>query len=246
MKTWFVIVSVVAVLLAFSTGIGFWMLNDTRAELADTKVDLADAKVDLANTEAELAEIEAELIEIKEDSVSPAPAPTYTLSVSVNPSGGGSVSPSSGNYESGLEVTLRADPVSGYTFDRWGGDISGIWSTIVVTMDSDKDITAYFEEEPPTSEPTTFTGSSDRTTPPFTVTTSEWIIDWSYVPDYEYPEYAGFGFYVYPRGETVMYVESVLSGSTSGSTYSYAGPGEYYVEVLAANLKSWTIIISPA
>lgn len=177
------------------------------------------------------------------------PAETYTLTTVASPSGAGYVSPSGGAYEPGEQTTLTASPASGYTFDRWGGDISGTWSTIVVSMDSDKDITAYFEEEPPaTSEPITFTGSSGRTTPPFTITTSEWIIDWSYIPaDPEYPEWAGFYFFIYPRGETVDYVEALFSpGSTSGSTYSYAGPGEYYVEVLAANLESWTIIISPA
>ena len=54
MKTWLVIVSVVAVLLAAFTGVGFWMLMDVKAELADTKVELTD-------TEAELTEIQEEL-----------------------------------------------------------------------------------------------------------------------------------------------------------------------------------------
>jgi hypothetical protein len=100
---------------------------------------------------------------------------------------------------------------------------------------------------PPTFEPIVITGSGDKTSPPFTVTTEEWIIDWSYVPDPEYPEYAGFGFFVYPRGETALYVESVLSSeATTGSTYSYAGPGEYYIKVGAANIKSWEVVIEPA
>lgn len=101
--------------------------------------------------------------------------------------------------------------------------------------------------EPETFSPITFTGSSDKTTSPFEVTTEEWIIDWSYVPDSEYPEYAAFGFFIYPRGETAMYVESISSpGSTSDSTYSYAGSGEYYITVLCANVESWEIIIRPA
>jgi uncharacterized repeat protein (TIGR02543 family) len=170
----------------------------------------------------------------------------YTLSTSVSPSGAGSVSPSGGDYESGVQVTLTASPASGYTFDHWSGDASGTSATVVITMDSDKSITAYFEKVPVTFAPIIFTGSSDRTTPPFTVTTSEWIIDWSYVPDPEYPEYASFGFFVYPRGETEVYVESVLfPGSTSGSTYSYAGPGEYYIKLSCANIKSWKITIKP-
>jgi len=94
-------------------------------------------------------------------------------------------------------------------------------------------------------EPIVLTGSGEKTTPPFTVTTTEWIIEWSYTSDN--PEFAVFGFFVYPRGETVSFVESCLfPEGTSGSTYSYAGAGEYYVKVTAANIKSWTITIKPA
>jgi uncharacterized repeat protein (TIGR02543 family) len=175
------------------------------------------------------------------------PTPKYTLSASVSPSGTGSVSPSGGEYEPGAQVTMTANPASGYTFDYWSGSASGTSASITITMDSDKSITAYFKKVPPvTFTPIAFTGSSDTTTPPFTVTTSEWTIDWSYVPDPEYPDLATFGFFVYPRGETVDYVESVLfPGSTSGSTYSYAGPGEYYIKLSCANIKSWRITIKP-
>ncbi len=66
MKTWLVIVSVVAVLLAASTGVGFWMLSDTKAELADTKAELVSTEAELTSTEAELTSTEAELTEINE------------------------------------------------------------------------------------------------------------------------------------------------------------------------------------
>lgn len=100
--------------------------------------------------------------------------------------------------------------------------------------------------EPETFSPITFTGTSDKTTSPFEVTTGEWVIDWSYIPDPEYPEYAVFGFYVYPRAETVDFVEAMIApGDTNGSTYSYVGSGEYYIKVYCANIQSWTIVISP-
>ena len=51
MKTWLIVVSVIAVLLAASTGFGFWMLSDIKAELAYTEAELA-------STEAELTAIE--------------------------------------------------------------------------------------------------------------------------------------------------------------------------------------------
>jgi len=67
MKTQFVIVSVVAVLLAASTGVGFWMWSDTKADLADTKAELTDTKAELTDTEAELASIEVELADTEEE-----------------------------------------------------------------------------------------------------------------------------------------------------------------------------------
>ena len=98
---------------------------------------------------------------------------------------------------------------------------------------------------PATFEPIVITGSGDKTSPPFTVTTDEWVIDWSYVPDPEYPEMTVFGFFVYPRGKTAGSVVSVSFAEESGSTYSYAGAGEYYIQVIAANIKSWEVVISP-
>ena len=60
MKTWLVVISVVAVLLAISTGVGFWMLTDTKAELADTKAELVSTEAELTSTKAELTSTEAE------------------------------------------------------------------------------------------------------------------------------------------------------------------------------------------
>jgi hypothetical protein len=68
----------------------------------------------------------------------------YTLSVSANPPQAGSVSPSGGEYESGVQVTLTASPTSGYTFDHWGGGVSGTTPTITITMNQDYSITANF------------------------------------------------------------------------------------------------------
>ena len=95
-----------------------------------------------------------------------------------------------------------------------------------------------------TFSPIVISGSDSETSPPFTVTTPEWIIDWSYVPSD--PAYAIFGFFIYPRGETVNYAEAIaFAQTTNGSSYSYAGAGQYYVKVNAANIKSWKITIRP-
>jgi uncharacterized repeat protein (TIGR02543 family) len=69
-------------------------------------------------------------------------APTYTLNVNVNPPG--IASPTSEKHKSGTNVTVTANPVSGYAFDHWEGDASGTSPTITITMDSDKTLTASF------------------------------------------------------------------------------------------------------
>ena len=97
----------------------------------------------------------------------------------------------------------------------------------------------------PTFTPIILSGSSSKKTPPFYIPTEEWIIEWSYEPDQEYPEYADFSFYIYPRGETLFPVEYFLYVDKSGSSYSYAGSGEYYIEVNSYDVESWTITIKP-
>ena len=99
-------------------------------------------------------------------------------------------------------------------------------------------------KSPQTFSPVTFRGSDSTTTAPFTVTTDEWIIDWSYKPID--PSLSIFSFLIYPRGQKDMFVEAILfPAGQSGSTYSYAGPGEYYIVVNAANIENWQITIKP-
>lgn len=72
----------------------------------------------------------------------------FTLTVNVSPPGAGSVSPSGGEYDSGVTITLTANPDSGYTFDYWSGSAAGTSPTTTLTMDSDKSVTAYFAATP--------------------------------------------------------------------------------------------------
>mgnify|MGYP001117033929 CR=1 FL=1 len=84
----------------------------------------------------------------------PAPAPAgFTLSTSVSPIGAGSVSPSSGDYQQGDPISIRATPSAGYTFAHWSGDVGTIAdvnaASTTITMDSDYSIIANFEVIPP-------------------------------------------------------------------------------------------------
>jgi hypothetical protein len=68
----------------------------------------------------------------------------YDLTAVVSPPEGGIVSPVSGTYDTGSQVTLEASPLAEYEFVSWSGDASGTNPTVTVTMDSDKAVTANF------------------------------------------------------------------------------------------------------
>jgi hypothetical protein len=70
----------------------------------------------------------------------------YVLTTNVSPSNSGSVTlnPASETYPNGTVVTATAAPASGYEFDHWSGDASGTSTSVTVTMNSAKSITANF------------------------------------------------------------------------------------------------------
>ena len=70
----------------------------------------------------------------------------YTLTVVVD--GEGTVTPGTADYTEGTVVTLTAEPAAGYEFSGWSGDASGSNTTVSVTMDSEKTVTATFTEIP--------------------------------------------------------------------------------------------------
>lgn len=93
---------------------------------------------------------------------------------------------------------------------------------------------------------TSFTGSADKTTQTFTITSSEWRIYWSYIPDSQFPQYAVFAFFAYPKGETALFVDSVSAdgnSETSSIEYVQEGAGQYYLKILSANLEAYSIHI---
>ena len=80
----------------------------------------------------------------------PTPA-CYTLTTAADPAEGGNVDVSPApncdrgtKYTHGTDVTLTANPNSGYLFAQWSGDASGLDSPTTITMDADKSIIANF------------------------------------------------------------------------------------------------------
>ncbi|MBI4331820.1 MAG: hypothetical protein HY673_11120 [Chloroflexi bacterium] len=68
----------------------------------------------------------------------------YNLTTMVNPSGAGTVTPSTGIYDDGTEVTLTATPYPGWQFVEWAGNATGGSSTIIVPVNWDKAVMATF------------------------------------------------------------------------------------------------------
>jgi hypothetical protein len=95
---------------------------------------------------------------------------------------------------------------------------------------------------PVASLPATFTGRGDKETPAFHVVGSSFTVKWTTASDS--PEYAAFAFFIYPEGETAGYVcDADFDGVGTDSTTCYAGNGNAYARVLAANLTSWKLEI---
>jgi uncharacterized repeat protein (TIGR02543 family) len=67
----------------------------------------------------------------------------FTINISSSPTAGGSTT-GAGTYTAGATATLTAAPAAGYVFSGWSGDVTGTASTIEVTMNANKVVTATF------------------------------------------------------------------------------------------------------
>jgi len=79
----------------------------------------------------------------------------YTLTTNINPVGTGIVikNPNMTAYPSGEVVQLTAEPITGWQFDHWSGDLTGSTNPVSITMNGNKIITAEFIIEPPDTTP---------------------------------------------------------------------------------------------
>lgn len=73
----------------------------------------------------------------------------YTLSTSVTGSGSITLDPTQpqGGYLPGTQVTVTANPDTGYYLHHWSGNLSGSTNPTTITMDGDKSVTANFAKE---------------------------------------------------------------------------------------------------
>jgi uncharacterized repeat protein (TIGR02543 family) len=72
----------------------------------------------------------------------------FTLTITT-PTGGTIVKdPNAESYAAGTKVKLTATPSEGYVFKNWSGAASGTNSSVEITMDASKTVTAVFEQKP--------------------------------------------------------------------------------------------------
>ena len=99
-------------------------------------------------------------------SFAPVAPNTYTLNTPSSVGGSIDRNPDKPAYQSGEVVTLTAVPATGYLFNGWSGDASGMETPIQITMNGNKSITASFAPVAPNTytlnTPSSAGGSIDR------------------------------------------------------------------------------------
>jgi hypothetical protein len=77
----------------------------------------------------------------------------YDLTITTEGNGNVVKSPDYIKYPFGSIVELKADPAPGWKFNHWSGDITGSNNPEYITIDSDKNVIAHFNEADPPSVP---------------------------------------------------------------------------------------------
>jgi hypothetical protein len=87
----------------------------------------------------------------------------FSLTIATEGDGTVDVDPAGTVHDDRTTVTLTAQPDSGWSFAGWSGDSSGSTNPLTLTMDSDKNLTAIFNQIPPQQFTLTVTseGSGD-------------------------------------------------------------------------------------
>ena len=89
----------------------------------------------------------------------------------------------------------------------------------------------------------TFTDIESSTTAPFNISGTEWRIVWTI--DTQNSEYAVFDILVYQQDKPGIITKKISysKGTPDDTVYIYAGGGDYYLKILAANLGKWTVTV---
>jgi len=154
------------------------------------------------------------------------PSKTYTLSTSVVPEAGGEIrivspSSSSGTFEAGSQITLKAIDNNCYTFDGGHWEIDGTlyWANpIIITMDSNKSVTAHFrlkDTTPPAISAVKATSYSDVSA------TITWETDKPATSHVEYGKTKDYGLSAKSNGEPTTSHKIRLTALEPSKTYYF-------------------------
>jgi hypothetical protein len=95
---------------------------------------------------------------------------------------------------------------------------------------------------PKTEQPIVFTGNGTKNTGDFYISSNQFTISW--IVEGDFPEAVIFSMNVIPVGGD-MFVDTVLfQGIGSDSTVVHAGPGSFWLQIIAANC-TWRIEVKP-
>ena len=71
---------------------------------------------------------------------------SYNFTTTASPEEGGTIDPPSGSYDSGEQLSVKANPSEGWRFDRWEGDFANITvNPVNISMTKDYNIIAVFK-----------------------------------------------------------------------------------------------------
>lgn len=146
----------------------------------------------------------------------------YTLTISINPVGMGTVTknPELTAYPSGQVVQLTANPITGWQFDHWSGDLGGSTNPTSILMNGNKTVTAYFTQDstPPvtTSALTGTMGQNNWYVSDVTVTLSA-----TDPPAGKSPFIVNHTYYKIDSGAWIQYITPFVISTDGQHTVSY-------------------------
>ena len=163
------------------------------------------------------------------------PPPQYTLTITaVN----GSVTqvplPVNGTYTAGTPITLAPIPNTGYQFSNWSGDISGNQNPMVITMNSNMNVTANFTLIPPPQYTLTITAVNGSVTlnPPGGTYNSGTVVTLTPVPNAGY-QFSGWSGDI--SGNQNLMVITMNSNMNVTANFSVIPPPQYTLIITAVN-----------
>ena len=198
-------------------------LQAKEAEVANLREQLNESEETIAQLTQHVDDLEAQAAGIEQtptlqEPPRPSERHTYTLVTNVTPPGAGTVSPSDGEYEESVRVTLIATPAGGFVFDHWEGHASGSLLVNAITMDSDKTITAHFataDVAPPIVSDIEVSGITESTA------SIAWLTDERATGQVEYGSTDAYGSTTPLNEEMTTSHSANLSGLESNTTYHF-------------------------